>query len=235
MPNKKSCLDKIKKFLGDFSANLVEDDMLVGLGSGSTATYFIQALIKRCHKEKLNISVVASSKQSEQIARLGGLKILKDSQFSYLDLMVDGADEIDHLHRMIKGKGGAITREKILAQATKKLVIIANENKLVPVLGKCHLPLEIIPFGTTAIENNLKTHGYQGHLRKDPHGNIFITDNGNYIFDVTYPNFFPNPENIEETLLKISGVVEVGFLLQEAEILVGNSEEVRLLKEKEME
>ncbi len=235
MKKKELTLDKIKKALGEAAAKLVKTNMVVGLGSGSTATYFIQALIQRFHKENLDISVVASSKQSEKIATLGGLTILKDTQFSQLDLVVDGADEIDPFHRMIKGKGGAITREKILAQSTKKLVIIADESKLVPVLGNCSLPIEILSFGSTAIQKKIQEKGYKGHLRKDKQGNIFVTDNGNYIFDITFPNFFPQPKIHEEALLKINGVIETGFLLQKAEILIGSPTETRILKEKKME
>lgn len=235
MQKKELNLDEIKRKLGIVAAELVKPDMIVGLGSGSTASYFIKALIQRSHKEKLNISVVASSKQSEKIATLGGLKVLDDTQFSQLDLVVDGADEIDPFHRMIKGKGGAITREKILAQSTKRLVIIADESKLVSILGNCFLPVEILPFGSTSIQKKMQQQDYQGHLRKDKQGNIFITDNGNYIFDITSPNLFPNPKTDEETLLKISGVVETGFLLQKAEILIGSAKEVRILKETKVE
>jgi len=135
----------IKKALGERASTLVQDGMLVGLGTGTTTSYFIDSLVTRC-RAGLKISVVATSAKSLNLAQRGGMRILDLHQVTQLDLTVDGADEIDPQNRMIKGGGGALVREKILASSSKKMIVIVDESKLVPVLGKFGLPVEIVPF-----------------------------------------------------------------------------------------
>lgn len=201
--------DDLKKVVGEKAAALVEEGMLVGLGTGSTASHFIESLIKRV-SNGLSISAVSSSERSTEMARKGGIKILDINQVTSIDLTVDGADELDPTNRMIKGGGGALVREKIVASSSKQIIIIIDESKLVDVLGKFGLPVEILPFGYSATIHKLEAHGYSGQLRKKG-ADLYITDNGNYIYDVHTPTQFPNPERDHDVIVNLPGVVDTGF------------------------
>ena len=201
--------DDLKREVGEKAASLVEEGMLVGLGTGSTASFFIESLIKRV-SGGLSISAVSSSKRSEQMARDGGINVLDINKVTSIDLTVDGADELDPQNRMIKGGGGALVREKIVASSSKQIVIIIDESKLVDVLGKFGLPVEILPFGYSATIHKLETHGYHGALRKKG-SDLYITDNGNYIYDVHTPSTFADPKKDHDTIVNLPGVVDTGF------------------------
>lgn len=216
----------IKRSLGKQSADLVEEGMLVGLGSGSTASCFIESLIVRC-REGLKITAVASSKHSMELAQAGGIHVLDMDLVTQIDLTVDGADEVDKKNRLIKGGGGAHTREKILASTSRKVIIIVDESKMVDVLGRCGVPIEILPFGFNATIDKVQKLGMHGTLRKNHNGSFYITDNGNYLFDIQQPKLFPHPENIHEALINIPGVVETGFFFNlPIELLVGYSKDL---------
>lgn len=203
--------DEIKKRLGHQAALLVEDGMLVGLGTGSTASCLIDSLITRC-REGLKITAVSSSNRSLQQAKEGGIPTRDCDTFSIVDLTIDGADEIDPKNRMIKGGGGALVREKILATSSRNMIVIADESKLVSTLGKCPLPIEIIPFGVQATLAKIMSMGYQGSMRKNKESSrLYITDNGNYIFDIHSTKGFPDPEQDHERLIHLPGVVDTGF------------------------
>lgn len=215
--------EEIKRELGKQAADLVEEGMLVGLGTGTTATCFIESLIKRV-QEGLKITAVSSSESSLQLAALGGIPVIDMKQVTEIDITIDSADEIDPKNRLIKGGGGALTREKIVASSSKKVVIIADESKLVKVLGHFGLPVEILPFGFLATIQKLQTFGYAGNIRKKKDNSLYLTDNGNYIFDVHIPDEFPNPENDHQQIVNIPGVVETGFFFNLASnVLVGYS------------
>ncbi len=199
--------DEIKKTLGEKAASLVKEGMLVGLGTGTTATYFIQSLINRC-KKGLKISAVSSSIKSQELARQGGIEVLDMNTVTSIDLTVDGADEIDPENRMIKGGGGAHVREKIVASTSKQIIVIVDESKLVPKLGSFGLPVEILPFGQMATINKLERVGYVGKLRKN-----FVTDNGNLIWDIHTPHLFEEPEKDHMRIINMPGVVDTGFFL----------------------
>ncbi len=210
----------LKRAVGEKAAQLVEDGMLVGLGTGSTASFFIESLVKRV-QGGLSITAVSSSIRSAEMARKGGIEVLDINQITSIDLTVDGADELDPKNRMIKGGGGAHVREKIVASSSKDIVIILDESKLVDVLGVFGLPVEILPFGYSATIHKLEILGYKGELRmKD--GKFYVTDNGNYIYDVHAPNLFPNPEKDHERIIDIPGVVETGFFFNlPVRVLIG--------------
>ena len=213
--------EQIKKKIGEKAAQLVEDGMLIGLGTGSTATCFIDSLIERC-KAGLKISAVSSSLRSSEQARAGGIPILGIDQIKHLDMTIDGADEIDPHNRMIKGGGGALVREKILATSSQKMIVIVDESKLVNTLGKFGLPVEIIPFGYLATLDKIHKLGYEGKMRKKKDGSFYITDNGNYILDIHTPNSFPNPEEDHCQLACLPGVVETGlFFNLPIHVLIG--------------
>ena len=208
--------DEIKKALGAKAATLIDDGMIVGLGSGTTATYFIESLIERCRKG-LKIRAVSSSIKSQNLAKRGGIEVLDMDNIATIDLTIDGADEIDPQNRMIKGGGGAHVREKIVASSSKKMVVIVDESKLVNKLGAFGLPVEILPFGLASTIHKLQQLGYTGKIREN-----FITDNGNLILDIHTPKFFDNPEKDHTNIINVPGVVDTGFFLNiPVKVLVG--------------
>jgi ribose 5-phosphate isomerase A len=213
--------EQIKKTVGAYAASLVKEGMLVGLGTGSTATYFIESLIERC-RAGLKIVAVSSSICSLEQAQAGGIPTLDDEQFTTIDLTIDGADEIDTQNRMIKGAGGALVREKIIASSSHQFVAIVDETKLVPKLGKKALPVEIFSFGMRATLAKISKMGYEGEVRKKKDGAVYVTDNGNYIFDIHSHEGFANPEKDHGRLIALSGVVDTGFFFDlPVQVLVG--------------
>lgn len=203
-------LDLCKKIAAQKALTEVGNHTVVGLGTGSTVFYFIQGLIEKVH-QGLDIRVIASSEHSAKLAKDGGLAFADIQLLSSIDLTVDGADEIDVQKRMIKGGGGALVREKILAQASKKVVIIVDETKVVIQLGAHKLPIEILPFAHHLTIAHLNRFGFNGQLRKKQDGSFFLSDNGNYIFDIVYPNKINSPEKDHLLLKTIPGVVETGL------------------------
>lgn len=206
-------ISNAKQAAGYAAAQLVEDGMLVGLGTGSTAAYFIASLIERC-KRGLRIKAIASSKKSMEQALSGGIALIDMDNVTSIDLTVDGADEIDPQKRMIKGGGGAFVREKILASTSKEMVVIIDETKQVSALGNVPLPVEIIPFGCHATIEKLQKLDYDGHLRGDRVP--FLTENGNYIFDIHFNELLKNPEEHHMRIISIPGVIDTGFFFNMA-------------------
>ncbi len=217
-------LEKAKKAVGYTAAEFVENGMIVGLGTGSTAAYFIERLAQRC-KEGLSIKVVCSSVASSELAKREGLHPHDINKISVIDLTVDGADEIDEQKRMIKGGGGACVREKIVATMSREMVVIIDETKIVTHLGARKLPVEIIPFAHPVTVNHLKKIGYEGQWRKKTDGSLFLTDNGNYLFDVTLSNPCTDPEKVHLEILKTPGVLDTGFFFNLAgRVVIGFSD-----------
>lgn len=211
-------MDIAKKAAGHKAAEFIEDGMIVGLGTGSTAIYFIDRLIEK----NLKIQTVASSKASADRATRGGLQVLNLNEVLHVDITVDGADEIDPLKRMIKGGGGAHVREKILASASREMVVIIDETKQVPSIGVGKLPLEILPYGSTSTLRHLSSAGYKGGWRKGAEGSLFVTENGNFIFDLQFDTPPKSPEAEHATLMQIPGVLDTGFFFHLAgRVVVG--------------
>lgn len=224
-------MDAIKKAVGYKAAEFVENGMRIGLGTGSTAHYFIERIIQRC-KEGLKVHAVASSNRSLEQARKGHIPLLDIDQVTSLDLTVDGADEIDPQKRMIKGGGGALVREKIVASMSRELIVIIDESKLVAELGKCKLPVEIIPFAMAATVQHIHKAGYHGEFRKSSNGDLYVTDNGNLIYDIHFNHTRQQPEKDHDTLIHIPGVVDTGFFFNLAgRIIVGFSDGQIVVKE----
>jgi ribose 5-phosphate isomerase A len=214
-------VEKAKKAAALAALELIENGMVVGLGTGTTTRYFIDNLILRV-KNGLKIQTVASSKASEQLARANGIPLLDMAQVESIDLMVDGADEIDKTKKMIKGGGGALVREKILASLSKEMVVIIDDSKKVDCLGKAKLPVEIIPFGALATERHLETLGYSGAWRKLPSGGHFVTDNHNYILDLHFDTLRTHPKKDHEAIKRVAGVVDTGFFFDLAgRVIIG--------------
>jgi ribose 5-phosphate isomerase A len=211
-----------KKAAGQAAAALIPSGAKVGLGTGSTAAYFIEALIERC-RDGLNISAIATSTRSEKMAREGGIPLLDSDRITSIDITVDGADEIDGEKRMIKGGGGALLREKIIASISREMIVIVDESKLVDRLGAFPLPVEIIPFAHAAVAAKIERVGFTGSWRKKSDGSLFLTDSHHYIYDLSLSRT-DEPEKIDSQLRSIPGVVETGFFFGFAtKVLVGTS------------
>ena len=213
--------EEAKKNVGYRAAELIAPNITVGLGTGSTAHYFIERLIERCH-EGLTIQAVASSNESRLLAEKGKIPLLDIDTIQTIDITVDGADEIDPLKQMIKGGGGAHVREKILATMSRELIVIVDETKLSPKLGKQKLPVEIIPFAHEATRKQLLEIGYPGTFRKKKNGELFITDNQNLILDIPLDPATCSPRHDHEKIRSIPGVINTGFFFDLAgRVLVG--------------
>jgi len=197
---------------------LVEPGMLLGLGTGSTTAIFIDELIQAV-KSGLKIRAVATSKRSEMQARQGGIFIEDINQLKSLNLTIDGADEVDSKKRLIKGGGGALLREKIVASMSDQMVVIVDENKIVEQLGKFPLPVEIIPFAYTATIEQINRLGFRGQLRIQ-NDYKYVTDNGNYIYDLHLNPKSQNLENVHSQLIHIPGVIETGLFIELAKIII---------------
>lgn len=212
---------RAKQAAGYAAAALIQDGMLVGLGTGSTAAFFIDSLIMRV-KEGLKISAVATSDRSEKQAKAGGIPLVDINNITELDITVDGADEIDHQKRMIKGGGGALLREKIVASMSREMIVIIDEKKLVDNLGAFPLPVEVVSFAHQVTLHKIQKLGFAGSFRlKD--GSLYKTDNGNYIIDIAFQDRrCANPEKDDAIIRTIPGVVETGFFFNLAgRVIVG--------------
>lgn len=203
---------------------VVEPGMSLGLGSGSTAALFIALLGERC-RAGLAVRGLPTSLASELLARSYGIPLIDALRAKELDLTIDGADEIDPEKRMIKGGGGALLREKVVASISKEMIVIADESKLVKTLGRFPLAVEIIPFAYLGICEVLARRGYRGTLRRGEHDEPYRTDEGNYIIDLVMPTPAPSPEALDSDLHAIPGVVETGlFLGMAGRIFIGNND-----------
>ncbi|HEY1922318.1 MAG TPA: ribose 5-phosphate isomerase A [Tepidisphaeraceae bacterium] len=203
-----------KQRAGEAALQHVKDGMIVGLGTGSTAKYFIEAVGNALRDGKLrDIRAVPTSVNSEKLAKEFGMPVLTFAQTNRVDLTVDGADEIAPDLTLIKGLGGALLREKLVAQNSAKLIIIADAQKLVTKLGtKSPLPVEVTPFGYEASERFLRDLGCLPTLRRQQDGPIVITDNGNYIFDCKFTEI-PDPRDLNIKLATRAGIVESGLFI----------------------
>ena len=208
--------DEMKRAVAKAAIEYVPVDCIVGVGTGSTANFFIYELAKIKHKIR---GAVASSQASAKRLLGHGIEVLALNDAGDLPVYVDGADEITrHLH-MIKGGGGALTREKIVAAASKKFICVCDASKLVDVLGKFPLPIEVIPMARSSVARQLVALGGQPRLREG-----FTTDNGNLILDV-YGLSIMNPVELETTLDHIAGVVTNGlFARRGADVLLLGTE-----------
>ncbi len=217
--------EQIKKRLGEAAAALITSEMKVGLGSGTTSHKFIEALAKRCEKESLHITSTASSTASAKLATQLGIPVLPIDEIGSLDITVDGADEIDPLKRIIKGGGGAHVREKIVAAMSRELVVIVDQSKLVEKLGAAKLPVEILPFGQETTKRHIEKLKIKAEWRLASSGKLFITDNGNHLLDLHFPHLLDNPEENEQEIRSIPGVVDTGFFFNMAgRVLIGFSD-----------
>ncbi len=203
-----------KKIAAERAAEYVQDGMVVGLGTGSTAYWAILKIAERV-RQGLNIKAIATSSASEKLALESGIPLVGFDGLERIDLSIDGADEIDGNLNLIKGGGGALLREKIIASASSRFIVIADERKMVATLGKFPLPVEVVPFGWEITLRKLEKLGCKP-ARRSPNGQPWITDNGNYIVDCTFGSILL-PEKLEKAINFIPGVVDNGLFVQMAE------------------
>ena len=201
--------------------DFIKDGMTVGLGTGTTAYYAIQAVGKLV-KMGFKLKCVATSDHTERIAKECGIVTVDIDDVEYIDVTIDGADEVDPNMQLIKGLGGALLREKIVASASRSEIIVIDDSKLVKKLGtRCPLPVEVLRFGHKKTKIALEKQGCKAELRmKDD--KIFITDSGNYIYDCTFPGI-DNPFFLETRINVIPGVVDNGLFLNTATAVVVSS------------
>jgi ribose 5-phosphate isomerase A len=198
----------------------IEDDFIVGLGSGSTAAIVIKEIGRRMVQEGLQILGVPSSSQAMRVAVRSGVPLTTLDENPILDLAIDGADQIDNLLNLIKGGGGALTREKIVASAAKQFIVVADETKLVEKLGTgCRVPVEVLPFALAPALADIEELGGKPFLRESK-GKVgaVVTDNGNYIVDVDF-GVITDAQELNRQLKLIPGVIETGLFIGMADIV----------------
>jgi len=200
-----------KRLSGEAAAKFIEEGSVVGVGTGSTVAYFIEAMAGMKHRIE---GAVSSSEQSSALLRKHGIPVLDLNSTGELSLYVDGADECDPHNRLIKGGGGALTREKIIAACSKKFVCIIDASKQVKLLGKFPLPIEVIPMARSYVAREIVARGGQPVWREGK-----VTDNGNWILDV-YNWQIVDPVGMEAELNQITGVVCVGLFAKRAADIV---------------
>ena len=211
--------NEIKKEIANQALLFIEENMTIGLGTGTTATAFIHALAKK----QLRITAVATSLASEQLALDLGIHCVPVDHVHTIDLTFDGADQIDPKKRMIKGAGGALLREKIIAASSNELVVLIEEKKQVQALGHTQLPVEILPFAHRFTAAHLEKLGYQGAFRQI-NKNIYTTDNGNYIYDIFLDDLLSDPEKADREICSIPGVITTGLFFSLAgRVVIGKN------------
>jgi ribose 5-phosphate isomerase A len=214
-----------KELAGRAAAELVVSGNIVGLGTGSTAYFAVVALGERV-KSGLRIIGIPTSVATAELARAIGIPLSTLDEHPEIDITIDGADEVDPQLRLIKGGGGALLREKIIASASKRMVVVADSTKLVPALGKFPLPVEIIPFASAVLAKKITALGASCKLRTRADGTAFITDEGHHILDCSFGRI-ADPPALARALNEMPGVVEHGLFIGIAKLaLVGKGSAV---------
>ncbi len=217
--------------LAAHALELVKDGAIVGLGSGRAATAFLRALAARV-REGLSVRAVPTSEETARLARDSGIPLIGLDE-AVPDLTVDGADEVDPQLNLIKGYGGALVRERIVAAASRRQIILVEAGKLVPVLGsRGRLPVEVVPFAVPLCRHRLETLGCRPRLRAE-RNRPFVTDNGNLILDCAVGPI-PDPPALERAIRGIAGIVDTGLFLGTADtVLVADGGTVTALTRQE--
>ena len=234
MPNSLTDADLAKRAAAEHALGQVADGMTVGLGTGSTAAWFVRLLSERISADGLSVTGVATSSTTTWLARDLGVPLKDLDEVSRIDVTVDGADEVDVDLRLVKGGGGALLQEKIVAFASERLLIVADDSKMVAQLGAFPLPVEVVRFGwqTTlgSVRERVAELGHRG-VRIEPRrsdGELLVTDEGHYILDLHLERI-GDPESLAAVLSSLPGVVEHGlFIGMASEVIVGRSDGVEV-------
>ena len=207
-----------KKLAAAKAVEFIKNGMTIGLGTGSTAYWAIQGIGEKV-KNGLSVRAIATSIQSDSLARELGIPIVPFSEIDHLDITIDGADEVDEALNLIKGGGGALLREKIVASATQYYIIIVDGSKLVGQLGMFPLPVEVAPFGWELTFRRLQELGGVPRMRMAATGEPFLTDNQHYILDTSF-GLIADPARLHEQVSGITGVMEDGFFIGMADLVI---------------
>ncbi len=218
----------MKEMVGKQAATYIESGMTVGLGTGSTAYYFVEEIGRRVKEEGLDIIGVTTSKRTKEQAEKLGIPLKSVDEVDFIDVTVDGADEIAPDFSGIKGGGGALLFEKIVAEQSKRIIWIVDESKMVDYLGRFPLPVEVIPYGSEQLFKKFEAKGYRPKFRVLENGERYLTDSQNYIIDL---DVFPikDPVTFGAELKALTGVVEQGLFTNMTEIvLIGTPDGVKV-------
>lgn len=219
-----------KKLAGEASVNFIENGMTIGLGSGSTVYWMIRKLGEYV-ADGLDVQGIPSSRETEAWANEFGVPLTDFSKVTELDLAIDGADEVDQNWQLIKGGGGALVREKVIASAARKFVVIVDESKMVSRLGEFKLPVEVLPFGWEVTAERIADLGGKPSIRQKD-GEVFVSDNGNYIVDCDF-GMIHDPKTLYQQLKQLTGVVETGLFVDMVhDVIVGQAEGADILSER---
>ena len=214
------------------AVELVRDGQIVGLGTGSTAAYAVRFLGERV-QAGLRIRGIPTSVNTKELAASLGIPLSTLEEFQQIDITIDGADEVDPELRLIKGGGGALLREKIVASVTRQFVVIADSSKQVASLGKFPVPVEVIPFAQTLVAKKIEGLGASVKAREYAYGNPFVTDEGHHILDCSFGEI-ADPEELAGELDRMPGVVEHGLFIGMANVaLIGKENQVIELRRAE--
>ena len=208
-----------KERVAKHAASLVKNGMLVGLGTGSTADYFIAELARRVKEENLKVTTVASSLVSMQKAQESGLPLMAIEHLTRLDLYIDGADEVSPDNTLLKGQGADLVKEKLLAKASDKFIVLVDPSKMVDKIGaRFAIPIEVMPFAWQLVKQSLELLGGQGELRKNGNG-LAVSSHGSLILDMTFDDSIETFQ-LDSMLNSTPGVVEHGIFYQLADMVL---------------
>jgi ribose 5-phosphate isomerase A len=222
--------DRAKRNAAEEAVKFVKDGMIVGLGTGSTAKIVVDLIGEKLSKD-FKIKGMPTSIKTKQQAEKLGIELINIDDQDVIDLAIDGADEVAPDMSLIKGLGGALLREKKVEKKAKELIIIVDENKMVEKLGRGELPVEVHSEDHESTATEIENIGCEAKLRLEDNGEIFVTDNKNYIYHCLFPNGIENPKEMDKKLQSINGVRDTGLFINMAtKIIIGNDEGTRILE-----
>lgn len=222
----------MKKMAAERSVDFVEDNMILGLGTGSTVVYMVEALAKRVQAEHLNLTCVCTSIRTEEQAKSLGIPVKALNDVDHIDLTIDGADEVDANFQGIKGGGAAHLFEKLVATTSTRNIWIVDQEKVVDTIGRFPLPVEVIPFGSQQVFNKMAKEGLNPEFRMTADGQHVLTDSKNYVIDL-HLNQVQHPHLLASWLSEQVGVVEHGLFLDIVDqVVVGAPDGMKILTAK---
>ena len=218
-----------KQIAAERAVSYIQDGMTIGLGTGSTAAYAIHALGRRFQAELLTLRCIATSQESEELGLSYGLSFADFETVSSFDITIDGADEVDDEFRLIKGRGGALVREKIVAEATQTEIIVVDAGKVSVSLGSQPLPVAIVPYAWQWTQAKIEDRfGIPAPRRLTSAGEPFVSDDGLFVLDLAFGGPLPDPNTLEQRLKTIVGVVESGLFIGLCQRLIIGYEDGRI-------
>ena len=225
-------VERLKEEAGVAACNFIKDGMKIGLGTGSTVRYTVIEIGRRISEDGLNVVGVPTSEATRELALEVGIPLVTLSNSGGLDLVIDGADEFDNNFSLIKGGGGALTREKIVAQSSKSMIVVADDRKQVETLGDFDLPVEVLPFEWKRTRDRISSI-CPGEVKLRGGSEPFVTDNNGYILDCSFGPSISEPKALEMKLLSIAGVIEVGLFVDicDAVVLASNGGVLTLIND----